>query len=333
MSGIRDIAKITGLSLATVSRVFNNSPAVSPKTRAKVLKAAKEIDYQPNMMAAALRSGKSKIIGVLVPEVNNFFFSSIINGIEKKLADLGYKIIIAQSHESFEKEQSAIQSFVNLKVDGILLSLSKETSNYTQFKKVIKNKTPMVFFDRVPDSEEFNTVTLDDHYGAYIATEHLIKSGCKQLIHILGDPSVSIFSKRKNGFLAALRNYQYQIEPRNMVSLYYNQKKDSTLLKNLLRVNPKIDGIFAYGDETCLYLLNIMSSLSVEVPKQVKVIGFGNANYSSLIQPALSSIDQKCNEMGERAATMLVNSLHDPSSNAIVKDILSPKLIVRGSTT
>ncbi|MEM0934108.1 MAG: LacI family DNA-binding transcriptional regulator, partial [Bacteroidota bacterium] len=138
MAGIKEIAKITGVSLATVSRVFNQSPLVSEKTRERVLKVARDLDYRPNVMAAALRSGKSKIIGVIVPEVNNLFFSGIINGIERIVSDSGFHIIISQTHEQQDKENTALNSFLELNVGGVLMSISKETEDYTNIQKIIE---------------------------------------------------------------------------------------------------------------------------------------------------------------------------------------------------
>lgn len=331
MAGIKEIAKLTGLSLATVSRVFNNSPLVSPKTRAKVLKAAEKLDYRPNIMAAALRSGKSKIIGVVVPEVNNYFFSGIINGIEKIVSDSGYNIIISQSHESQEKEDAALNSFLTLQVEGILMSISTETSDYSFIQKIIKSKIPIVFFDRVPILDNINSVTLNDHLGAYLATEHLLNQNCKHLLHIAGDPNVSIFKERKNGFLDAIEKRGAENIEHQSVSLTTDIKKDQETLKDIFQNNPSIDGIFAFGDEIGLHVLNLLKALEIEVPQKVKLVGFGNANFSSLTQPKISTIDQECTEMGELAAEILLKNLQSPDTKIETK-VLSPRLVVRESS-
>ncbi len=331
MAGIKEIAKITGLSLATVSRVFNDSTLVSPKTKEKVLKAAQELDYQPNIMAAALRSGKSKIIGVIVPEVNNFFFSGIINGIEKMVSDSGYNIIIAQSHESQEKENEALNSFLKLKVEGILLSISKETSDLSQIQKIIKSKLPIVFFDRVPNLKNINSVMLDDYMGAFMATNHLLDQQCKHLIHIVGDTKVSIFKERQKGFNDAIVKRNDKNLKGESITLSSNLKEDIGLIKKLLKDKPNIDGIFAYGDEIGLHVLNLLKELNIQVPKQIKLIGFGNADFSNLTQPKISTIDQECSQMGEQAASILLKNLKDKSTSLKTK-VLSPRLVVRDST-
>ncbi len=331
MASIKDISKLTGLSLATVSRVFNNSPLVSEKTRQKVLKAAEKLDYQPNMMAAALRSGKSKIVGVIVPEINNHFFSGIINSIEKKLSDANYNIIISQSHESEELENKALLSFLKLSVDGVLISISKETTDFSFLKKLMHQKTPVVFFDRTPKLEVASSVVLDDYKGAFMATQHLIDNGCNEIVHIAGDPKVSIFNRRRDGYVDALKENNHRVSENFILTLTHDQETDTTVLKLLFQNNPKIDGIFAHGDEICLYVMNILTTLGIQVPKQVKIIGFGNVDFTEHTYPRISTIDQKSNEMGLLAAEMLLKNLNNEE---IIhsQQVLSPELIIREST-
>ncbi|WP_396591517.1 LacI family DNA-binding transcriptional regulator [Allomuricauda sp. R78024] len=331
MAGIKEIAKITGLSLATVSRVFNESHLVSPKTREKVLKAAEELDYQPNIMAAALRSGKSKIIGVIVPEVNNFFFSGIINGIEKIVSDSGYNIIISQSHEFQEKENEALNSFLKLKVEGILISISKETTDFSLIQKIINSQVPVIFFDRIPNLKQINSVTLDDYRGAFFATEHLINQDCKNIIHIAGDSKVSIFDERRKGFIDAVSKSRHNTIKHSILELTTNVKIDLEVLQKAFKTNPNIDGIFAFGDEIGLHALNLLKTMDIAVPENVKLIAFGNADFTNLTEPKISTIDQQCSQMGELAANLLLKNLQDKKMEPETT-VLSPKLIVRDST-
>lgn len=330
MAGIKEISKITGLSLATVSRVFNDSSLVSPKTREKVLKAAETIDYRPNMMAASLRSGKSQIIGVIVPEVNNYFFSGIINGIEQVVSDSGYNIIISQSHESQEKENDALNSFLKLQVDGILVSISKETTDFSQLQKILDSNVPLVFFDRVPNLPDISAVTLNDYKGGFMATEHLLREKCKNLIHIAGDPKVSIFQERHKGFLDAIEQSGSKVA-HDTIQLSSDVEKDRELLRKTFESNPTIDGIFAYGDEIGLHVLNLLKELDIDVPGSVRMVAFGNANFSNLTQPKISTIDQECSQMGELAANLLLKNLKNSNSSAETK-VLSPRLITRESS-
>ncbi|GMN09885.1 LacI family DNA-binding transcriptional regulator [Croceitalea sp. MTPC9] len=332
MAGIKDIAKKTGLSLATISRVFNDSNLVSNKTKAKVLSVAKELDYQPNLMAAALRSGKSKIIGVIVPEINNPFFSAIINGIELRASKLGYNIIIAQSHESSQKENRAIQSLLKLNVEGILISVSKQTDYLPILAKLKSNKVPMVFFDRTPLENDIDQVILDDYKGAYIATEHLINQNCKNLLHIVGDLEVSIHQRRKDGFKDALAKNGIPISKQRFLSLEMDVNQDTSKIRLLLQSKLPVDGVFVHGDETCLYVLNILKDLKIKVPKKVKLVGFGNTKFSMLSHPKLSTIDQGCIEMGTYASEILIGQLKSKTPLPTQKKILPPKLIIRESS-
>ena len=330
MAGIKEIAKITGVSLATVSRVFNQSPLVSEKTRERVLKVARDLDYRPNVMAAALRSGKSKIIGVIVPEVNNLFFSGIINGIERIVSDSGFHIIISQTHEQQDKENTALNSFLELNVGGVLMSISKETEDYTNIQKIIEAKIPIVFFDRPPKLKEVDSVVLDDHLGGYIATEHLIKNNCTQLLHVAGNQQVGIFRDRKDGFLAAAEKHGTSGISHMVAELKTTGNQDLQRLDAIFKANPNIDGIFVYGDEMAIQVLQQLKNRNLKVPEQVKLIGFGNANYSTLIQPQISSIDQENVMMGELAATILLKKLKEEVKPTT--KVLSPKLVQRAAS-
>lgn len=333
MAGIKDIAKKTGFSIATISRVFNDSNLVSNKTKAKVLSVAKELDYQPNFIAAALRSGKSKIIGVIVPEINNPFFSTIINGIELRASKLGYNIIIAQSHESSQKETNAIKSLLKLKVEGILISVSKQTDYLPILSKLKLHKIPIVFFDRTPLESNIDQVILNDYKGAFIATEHLIHQNCKNLLHIVGDLKVSIHQKRKNGFKDALQKNGIPIKQGHFLNLEMDIIKDTSIIKVLLQGKTPVDGIFVHGDEACLYIINILKDLKVNIPKKVKLVGFGNTKFSVLSHPKLSTIDQGCIEMGRYASEILIEKLESKTPLPTQKKVLPPKLIVRASST
>lgn len=332
MAGIKDIAKKTGFSLATISRVFNNSPLVSDKTKKAVLQAASELDYQPNLTAAALRSGKTKIIGVIVPEINNPFFSSIINGIEQQIGEQDYRIIIAQSHESQKKELHAIHSFIKLNVDGILLSISKETTDFRFLDKLSAKRIPLVFFDRNPPLKEVKKVLFDDYQGAFLATKHLIDQGCKQIAHVAGDQKVSLFQERKKGYFAALKAHHSSISKPCVLQLHKNMDLDMTLLETVI-TRDSIDGFFINGDEDCIYVLNIVKALQLHVPDQVKLIGFGNLSFGALVFPSISTVNQRGQDMGVLAAKAILNSLITKNQMKPTKEVLSPKLIVRDSSS
>ena len=311
--------------------MFNDSPLVSAKTKRKVLKAAEELNYRHNRLAAALRSGKSKTIGIVVPEINNYFFGNVINSIEKNLANSGYSSIITQSYESFETERAALDSLLKLNVDGILISNSKNTQDYSFFEKTQKEGTPIVFFDRMPDFENSNAVLLDDFKGGVIATSHLIDSGCSNLVHVVGDAKVSIFNQRKEGFLHAVQENKKVVENHYLIELSFEVEKDRKVLNDLLTKNPNIDGFFCHGDKFSVHVMNMLRLLGYAIPEQVKLIGFGNNDYTEFTYPKMSSIDQKCDQMGALAVEMLLDTI-DKETIIYSKQVLSPNLIIRGSS-
>lgn len=332
MAGIKDICKKTGLSVATVSRVFNDSPLVSQKTREKVLNAAEELNYRHNGIAAALRSGKSKTIGVIVPEINNYFFSNVINGIEEKLVQHGYNAIITQSHESPQTELTAINSLMKLKIDGIIISCSKETKDFAIFKSIEKEGVPVVFFDRKPNLNKANFVLLDDFQGGQIATQHLIDKGCRNLLHIAGKNNVSIFNERKRGFLDVVGRNTDIINGHTHIELSFNLEIDIPTIQNVLKTHPNIDGVFCHGDKYAIHIINIFRLLGYQIGDSIKIVGFGNNDYTEYTHPKISSIDQRGNEMGTSVAEILLENL-EQETLLHTQRILKPILIERDSTS
>ena len=216
-------------------------------------------------------------------------------------------------------------------MDGVLLSVSKQTTDFSLIEKILKSKTPIVFFDRIPGLDSINSVTLNDYMGGFMATEHLLASNCKNLLHIAGNPKVSIFKDRQRGFSNAILKSGRKDITSHIMELTEDVEKDMKILKKLFKVNPNVDGIFAYGDETGLHVLNLLKDLNVNIPEKIKLIGFGNANFSNLTQPKISTIDQECSKMGELAAELLLENLNDKNITPETK-ILSPRLIQREST-
>ena len=210
---IHDIAEKLQVTASTVSRALNNNPRISDATKKKVLKAARELNYQPNNIASALRSGRSKLIGVVVPTANRNFFSSVIRGIEEIANSVNYKVVISQSYDDYEKEMQTIEALLNVQVDGIIASIGKTTENVDHFKKIIKKGIPLVLFDRVTNELDVSQVVIDDYYGAFQATEHLINEGCKRIVHFSNSQNINIYKERKRGYEDALLKHGISVDP------------------------------------------------------------------------------------------------------------------------
>src|SRR5690606_3608926 len=183
MATIHDIARELNITASTVSRALQDHPRISEATKRAVQKAAKKLNYQPNHIAAALRNGRSKIIGIIVPTADRNFFSSVIRGIEEVANKSNYNVMICQSHDDYEKEVTTVEALLNARVDGIIVSFAKGTENFGHFKKVKDKGIPLVLFDRSNHELETSHVVIDDYLGAYQAVEHLIQQGCKRIGH------------------------------------------------------------------------------------------------------------------------------------------------------
>lgn len=331
---MKDLAKVTGLSLATISRVFNGSDLVTDKTRAIVMEAAKALNYRPNKMAAALRSGKSKTIGVVVPVISRDVFVVAIKSIEEVLSKAGYNIIICQSHESYEKEQDILENLKQLRVDGLIISLSNETSEIEHLLDLREAEIPMVLFDRKIEMGEFNSIVIDNYDGAYQATVHLIQQGCQKIIHLAGKDTVSIFSERRRGFEAALDDHGLPILPRSSMPFNDDDPDDIETLRSLLQSSDRPDAIFANGDIAALVALNLLTEMGMKIPQEVAVVGFGNNLFCSYLQPSLSSVSQSSEEVGRLAAELLLRQIQGPNpAGQISQEVLPIELIIRQSSS
>ena len=201
---IKDIARELGISPSTVSRALKDHPDISPKTKKVVNELAERLNYQPNIVALSLRQSKTNTIGVIIPEIVHFFFSTIISGIEDVAYSAGYNVILAQSNESEAREMSDLKALFNSRVDGLLMSVSRETSTYDHIEAILAKGMPIVFFDRVYNNPKLSKVIVDDFAGAKEATLHLIRQGCRRIAHLEGPPNLEISKQRLEGYRQAL---------------------------------------------------------------------------------------------------------------------------------
>ena len=206
---IKDIANVLNISPAAVSKALHNDSRISEKTKKAVRQVAKNLNYQPNHLASALRSGKSKLVGVIVPRTNSNFFSSVIQNIEEVLNKEGYNIIITQSNESFKKECASIDTLLFTQVDGIIASMANETVDLTYYEKLKLTGIPLILFDRGENDLNVDYIGIDDYNSSHIIVEHLVEQGCKRIAHIGGFKRTRIFNNRIKGYIDALKNTTY----------------------------------------------------------------------------------------------------------------------------
>lgn len=328
---IKDIARELGISPSTVSRALKNHPDISEKTKKAVIELAEKLKYRPNQLALNLRKNQNNTIGVIIPQIVHYFFSSIISGIEDYTSKKGYNVILTQSNEQFQKEIDNTKTLINSGVAGVLISRTKETTSFEHFKKLLNYDIPVVFFDRICSSLKTDKVIVNDEYAAFIGVEHLIKSGCKKIIHFKGPENLSISIKRQTGYLEALREYKLK-RNNNLIFQCDNYKDAKILTQKIIDNKLDFDGIFAVNDDTAAGAIEILNKNGIKIPTQVSVMGYSNDLISQITTPKLSTVEQSGYEMGYTSAKLLIERIESEKPIRPRTEVVSVKLILREST-
>lgn len=330
---IKDIARALNLSTSTVSRALRGSHEISLATKRLVTEYAERLNYQPNPIALSLKENRSRAIGVVVPQIANYFFSQAINGIEAIAYSRGYHVIIFQSNESYDREVTNVQQAVARKVDGLLISLSSQTSDVTHLKELQQKEMPIVLFDRI--SHELNTtcVVADNFAGAFAATEHLIQSGRRRIAHLTIPPWLSISRERLAGYRAALEQYGLPYDEALIHYAGFGVDEVGPLVDKLLALTDPPDAFFTASDRLVLGCLTALNKRRIAIPDAVSLIGFTNLNVAELLAPALSTVIQPAQEIGQVAAERLIDMIEQKHKNMAGTIITIPtQLIIRAST-
>ncbi len=331
---IKDIAKELNISCSTVSRALKDFPGISPATKKAVTDLADKYNYRPNAIALSLRNQKTNVIGVIIPETVHFFFSTVISGIEDAAMKEGYNVMICQSNESYEREADSIDALMGARVDGLLVSISRETADLDHLKKVKDEGTPMVFFDRLVEGMNASSVIIDDYQGAYDATEHLIEQDSKNIVHLTGPSNLIIGRKRKEGYISALEDHQIPVREEYIVECRKGtQEEAEQVMAKLLSTGMAIDGVFASNDVAALGALMAVKKAGLKIPRDIAIVGFSNWQFSSLVEPGLTSISQPGYEIGQQAAQLILEEINSKEKGKSQIKILDTELIVRGSST
>ncbi|MEM6764023.1 MAG: LacI family DNA-binding transcriptional regulator [Bacteroidota bacterium] len=307
---LADIAKKLNISTATVSRALKNYPDISDETKRRVLALANELNYRPNSIAAGLRKRESKIIGVIIPEIVNHFFSSVIKGIMEVAYDGDYRVMLCQSDESFDKEVTDANALFASRVDGLLVSLGHETKTYEHFLQFQESGIPLVFFDKVADQLKTSQVIVDDYEGAFQAVSHLISEGCSSIAHFAGPLVASTSRKRLNGYKDALAHHGISLREEWVIPCEdITLEEGSAFVNRFHKANNMPEGIFAITDSVAIGAIDGLKKLGYQVPSQVAVAGFSDWKISSVINPSLTSVSQPSFEMGTLAAKILLEEI------------------------
>ncbi len=328
---IKDIARALNLSTSTVSRALRGSYEISPETKRLVVEYAEEFNYRPNPIALSLKENRSRIIGVIVPQIANNFFSEVINGIEAAAYGRGYYVFIFQSHESYEREQVTLQQAVDRKADGLLISLSSSTSDVSLLQSLQEKKLPIVLFDRISADLNVPCVTSDNFGGAFAATEHLIESGRRRIAHITIPSYISITQERLAGYRAALERYGLPYDENLVRYTDIGQTDVGPVINDLLMQAP--DAFLAASDRLAIGCLAALKKRNIAIPEAISLVGFTNTPVAALLDPPLSTVEQPALEIGRQAAEQLIDLIERKGLMPKAGRISIPtRLIVRTSS-
>lgn len=330
---IKDIANVLNISPAAVSKALHDDSRISLKTKAAVKRVAKELNYQPNHLASALRKGKSNLVGVIVPRTNSNFFSSVIQNMEEVLNKKGYNIIITQSNESFKKECDSIDTLLYTQVDGIIASMANETVDLSHFEKIKSKGIPLVLFDRGENDLNVDYIGIDDYDSSHMIVEHLITQGCKRIAHIGGFSRTRIYNNRIRGYIDAIKKHDLPQEDYLLIESSLTIEDGRLKMQQLLDLKLRPDAIYVASDNAALGALQILNENNLKVPEDICLVGFGNEPFTSFVSPSITTVNQHSQKIGKLTAETLIKRINTeqwkPSLN---KNILKSELIIRQSS-
>jgi LacI family transcriptional regulator len=329
---IKDIAQKLGISTSTVSRALKDHSDISLKTREAVQELAKILGYKPNLIALNLKHSRTNTIGVVVPEVEHFFFSTILNGIEEVAYKNDFSVMVFQSNESYMREVLIVQTMLANRVDGVLASFSKHTHDFSHFSQLIENEIPLVFFDRVVENLHADSVITDDYSGALSAVNHLIQQGCRKIAFYSAPQHLMIGKNRLDGYKDALAKNGIPFDP-ELVYACDTFDEAVKVSRTVLKKQDRPDAIFAVNDLTAIGAMKAARKLGLDVPGDIRFVGFENSRSASICEPELSTVDQFGFELGKKASELLMKRINlDTFDYSIVNQVVKTQLIVRGTS-
>lgn len=329
---IHTLAKVLQISTSTVSRAFRDTNDINPKTRKRILDKAAELNYRPNHYASNLRDQKSKTIAVIIPELANNYFSQIIQGVEKVAKTAGYHILICVTDDDIQKEQEFMRNFSNGRVDGVVMSASGEATDHSYLNNLENYGFPLILFDRIYEDVQVPKIVTDDYTSSFNATSHLIENGCKRVAYLVVNKEQSIGKTRMQGYVDALKKYKIPVRKRLIVDCTNSYAENEVIIARLLNVN-KPDGILASVERLAFSTYQVCQSLQVQIPRDLKVVAFSSLEIASLLNPPLTTIKQPAVQIGEKAASLLLQQIADSDTKQIHEEyMLQSDLLIRESS-
>lgn len=330
---IKDIAKKLNISIATVSRAFNDKNDIKLDTKNLILKTAKEMGYRPNPMAKKLTQKRSLTIGIVVPEFLNSFFPEVIIGAQEILFEKGYQVLITQSNENFETELSNIKALEDSMVDGIIISQTSETKNVEYYQNLINSGFPIVFFNRVCNEISSAKVLFNDYKWAFFATEHLINQGYSNIYHLKGKESVSLTNDRTRGFVDAHTKHKLTINKEQIVPTGFAIEDGQRVANAIIDSGEIPDAIFASNDTSAIGAMQVFKKRGFKIPEDIAFVGFTESRMGAIIEPPLTSVLQPAKEIGREAARLVLEQIENPLTFKPQIIVLNGQLNIRASSS
>lgn len=332
---MKDIARELGVSVATVSRALQNSPRISEERKQIIQQYAREHNFTPNILAESLRNSKvkpMKIIGVIIPEIVHYYFSTVLQGIEEEASAHGYRIMVAQSNEQYEREVQLCQSFYENKVCGIIVSQAKDTHKYDHFQKLLDMGVPLVFYDRICTGINASMVVVDDYMAAFNAVNYLISRGCRRIAYFGSQMNLEIAKNRYNGYKDALLKNGLPFDE-SLTRICDNRHDAEMMTPSLFEGDKYPDSFFAVNDDTALGILYSVKHMGLRVPEDISICGFTNGVGAVSSDPMLTTVEQQGIKVGEEAADVLIGQVEGRIPlDKVEKRIVRTRLVIRGTT-
>jgi len=330
---LKDIARDVGVSIITVSKALRNHIDVSDETRKKILDRAKALNYSPNLTARSLVTGRSYLVGLVVPDLLHTFFAQVAKSLSSTLLESGYSLIISTSDEDPDLEKRILDRLLSRRVDALIMASASTSSSDLQ--RLVREGPPFILIDRCFDELDANYIGANDEVVGSLATGHLIEIGCRRIAHLRG-PESSVGRGRLNGYRKALAKYKMpqlpgHISPQRPADVG-STESGRDLMRQLLRLNPPPDGVFAYNDAMAIGAMHEILDAGLRIPEDIAIIGSGNLHYGSELRIPLSSIDQQTELIGVRAARLTLAMLESKEKVRHRKVIIPPRIVVRAST-
>lgn len=329
---IMDIAKIIGVSVSTVSRALKDHPDISAGTKNTIKKIARELNYQPNTLAQSLTKQETRTIGVIVPNLETSFFTSILTGIQNKAFNAGYKVMISQSKESYLVETDHVQAFINNRVDGLFICHTKESKSFDHIKLCLHSGIPVVQFDRVCDDLNTSKVLLEDARGVYLVIKHLLQQGCTKVLFVSGPEHLNICRSRLSGYKKALKEFNIPFVSDLVIYTDLLLRSIVGAVEERVRIDKSVDAVFSISDIGAVHIISRLKEIGVKIPEQICVAGFGNDSIGAFIEPALTTFNPRTVEVGEKVAKLFFDQLKNDLPQTPKKIVVKGSLIIRSSS-